>query len=82
MEESGEHNCIHYWIIESPAYKKKNYRATYDSLTSWSRGVCKKCKEERIFDNSSVTKQLNIISPATRLKQEKEKENSLQNGEN
>ncbi len=32
--------CCHYWIIESPN-------------GSSSRGVCKFCKEERVFNNSA-----------------------------
>jgi len=81
MEENKDVECIHYWIIESPPYKRRNYRADYTSLGSWSRGVCKKCKKEEKFDNSPVTKQINITSTSTRIKQEKEKENSLQNEE-
>ena len=82
MEENKDVECIHYWIIESPPYKRRNYRAEYTSLGSWSRGVCKKCKEERKFDNSPVTKQINITNESNRIKQQKEKEKSLQNDEN
>lgn len=82
MEETEENKCVHYWIIESPSYNRRNYRAEYTSLGSWSRGVCKKCKEERKFDNSPVTKQINITSESNRIKEQKEKEKSLQNEEN
>jgi len=78
MEEIQEMECIHHWIIETPAYKRKNYRANYDSLGSWSRGVCKKCKEERKFDNSPVTKQINVSDSSNKRKQERE--SSLQDG--
>ena len=45
-------------------------------------GVCKKCKYERKFYNSPVTKQINITNESNRIKQQKEKEKSLQNDEN
>jgi len=86
MDEDKPNECIHYWIIETPAYKRRNYKANYDSLGSWSRGICKKCKEERKFDNSPVTKTLNINYEAMKIKREREKEKkqemekSLQNG--
>ena len=54
MEEDEEPKCIHHWIIETPAYKRRNYRTNYDVLGSWSWGICKKCKEERKFDNYPV----------------------------
>jgi len=73
-----EMECIHHWIIETPAYKRKNYRANYDSLGSWSRGVCKKCKEERKFDNSPVTKQINVSDSSNKRKEKQEV--SLQDG--
>ena len=73
-----EMECIHHWIIETPAYKRKNYRANYDSLGSWSRGVCKKCKEERKFDNSPVTKQINVSDSSNKRKEKQE--GSLQDG--
>ena len=78
MEEIQEMECIHHWIIETPAYKRKNYRANYDSLGSWSRGVCKKCKEERKFDNSPVTKQIKV--PDSSNKRKEKQEGSLQDG--
>ena len=82
-EESTGNTCIHHWIIESPAYKRRNYRAEYTSLGSWSRGVCKKCKEERKFDNSLVVnKGFNMTIETDKVKQEKNKEQSLQNDEN
>ena len=37
-------------------------------------------KEERKFDNSPVTKQINVTSTSNRIKQEKEKEGGLQDG--
>ena len=82
MEEPERMECIHHWIIETPAYKRRNYRTSYDVLGSWSRGICKKCKEERKFDNSPVTKQINVTSVSNRIKEQKEKEKSLQNDEN
>ncbi len=78
QEESTGNTCVHYWIIESPPYKRRNYRAEYTSLGSWSRGVCKKCKKEEKFDNSPTTKQINVTDSR---KLAKEKENSLQNEE-
>ena len=80
MEEDEEPKCIHHWIIETPAYKRRNYRTNYDVLGSWSWGICKKCKEERKFDNSPVTKQINVTSTSNRIKQEKEQEGGLQDG--
>ena len=78
QEESTGNTCVHYWIIESPPYKRRNYREEYTSLGSWSRGVCKKCKKEEKFDNSPTTKQINVTDSR---KLAKEKENSLQNEE-
>ena len=78
QEEPTGNTCVHYWIIESPPYKRRNYRANYDSLGSWSRGVCKKCKKEEKFDNSPTTKQINVTDSR---KLAKGKEDSLQNEE-
>ena len=32
QEESTGNTCVHYWIIESPPYNRKNFRSNYDSL--------------------------------------------------
>ena len=79
QEEPTGNTCVHYWIIESPPYKRRNYRAEYTSLGSWSRGVCKKCKKEEKFDNSPTTKQINVTYS---MKLAKGKEDSLQNETN
>ena len=73
-----EDKCIHYWLIESPTYDRRNYRTRYDSFGSWSKGVCKKCGEEKEISNSNRTKELDMEQERERIKKQKE---SLQEGE-
>ena len=42
--------CIHHWEIET-------------AQGSHSRGICKICKEEKVFENSILTKQIALSIP-------------------
>ena len=75
--------CIHYWIIESPSYNRRNFRSDYVHLGSWSNGKCKKCGMEKKFNNSNSTKEIDIDKEKERIKNERTKQNganSLQDG--
>tara|TARA_Y100000296_G_C5096286_1_gene217544 strand:- start:561 stop:815 length:255 start_codon:yes stop_codon:yes gene_type:complete len=80
-DKSVKEGCVHYWIIESPPYNRKNFRSNYDSLGSWSKGICKKCMEERMFNNSNNTKEIPIEREQERIRKEVEQqERGLQDG--